>query len=101
MSDDSLSIGDLKAASLRGLRWAVVSRPIVELLFMATMVALARLVPPADFGRYAVALIVVDLGSFIGQGVGIALVQRKVVNREHLQAGVAMAILSGLVLVGL
>jgi O-antigen/teichoic acid export membrane protein len=101
MSDESLSIGDLKAATLHGLRWAVVSRPIVELLSMASMVALARLVAPADFGRFAVALIVLDLGSVTAQGVTVALVQRKTVTREHLQAGLSLAILSGLAIVGL
>ena len=100
MSDESLSIGDLRTATLRGLRWAVLSRPVVELLSMASMVVLARLVAPADFGRYAVALIVIDLGSVTGQGVGVALVQRKAVTREHLQAALSLALLSGLGLVG-
>jgi lipopolysaccharide exporter len=100
MSDESLSMGDLKVATVRGLRWAVVSRPIVELLGLASMVVLARLLSPADFGRYAVALIVLDLGSVTGQGVGVALVQREAVAREHWQAGLSLAILSGLVLVG-
>jgi O-antigen/teichoic acid export membrane protein len=101
MSDESLSSGDLRAATLRGLRWAVLSRPIVELLNLASIVVLARLVAPADFGRYAVALIVADLGSVTGMGINTALVQRKAVTREHLQAGLFMAICSGLVLVGL
>jgi PST family polysaccharide transporter len=99
MSDESLSMGDLKGATVHGLRWAVVSRPIVEVLSLVSMVVLARLVAPADFGRYAVALIVLDLGSVTGQGVGVALVQRKTVTREHLQAGLALALLSGLALV--
>jgi O-antigen/teichoic acid export membrane protein len=101
MSDESLSIGDLRAATLRGLRWAVVSRPIIELLNVASMVALARLVAPAEFGRFAVAVIVADLGSVTAQGVNTALVQRKAVTREHLQAGLALAILSGLAFIGL
>jgi PST family polysaccharide transporter len=101
MSDESLSIGDLRAATRHGLRWAVVSRPIVELLSMASMVVLARLVAPADFGRFAIALIVVDLGSITAQGVGVALVQQKTVTREHLQAGLCLSLLSALVLVGL
>jgi lipopolysaccharide exporter len=101
MSDEALSIGDLRAATLRGLRWAVFSRPVIELLNVASMVALARLVDPADFGRFAVALIVVDLTSITAQGVGVALVQRKTVTREHLQAGLALSMLSVLVVGGL
>src|SRR5438270_4975045 len=101
MSDESLSLGDLRAATLRGLRWTVFSRPIIELLNVASMVALARLVAPADFGRFAVALVVADLASVTAQGVGVALVQRKAVTREHLQAGLSLSILSVLVLIGL
>ena len=101
MSDESLPISDLRAATLRGLRWVVFSRPIIELLNVAMMVALARLVAPADFGRYAVAVIIVDLGSITAQGVGVALVQRKTVTREHVQAGLALSMLSVLVLCGL
>lgn len=101
MSDESLSTGDLRAATLRGLRWAVLSRPIMELVNVAAMVALARLIAPADFGRFAVAIIVVDLGAITAQGVGVALVQRKTVTREHLQAGLALSMSSCLVLSGL
>jgi len=101
MSDEPLSIGELRTATLGGLRWAVVSRPLVELLGMASMVVLARLVAPAYFGRFAIALIVLDLGSVTGQGVCVALVQRRSVTREHLQAGLALAILSGLGLAAL
>jgi O-antigen/teichoic acid export membrane protein len=79
----------------------VFSRPIIELLNVGSMVALARLVAPADFGRFAVALIVADLGGISAQGVGVALVQRKTVTREHLQAGLALSLLSALALVGL
>ena len=101
MSDDSLSIDELKGATLRGLRWAVMSRPIIEIINMGSMVVLARLVAPEEFGRYAIALIVFDLGSVNGQGVGAALVQQRAVDKEHLQAGLALALISGLALVGL
>jgi O-antigen/teichoic acid export membrane protein len=101
MSDDSLSLGDLKAATLGGLRWAVLSRPIIELIGMASMVVLARLISPAEFGRYAIALIVFDLCQVNGQGIGAALVQQRAVDREHLEAALSLALLSGTILVGL
>ena len=68
---------------------------------MGSMIVLARLIAPAEFGQFTIALIVLDMGSITGQGVGTALVQRKAVTREHLQAGLALALSSGLVLVGL
>jgi PST family polysaccharide transporter len=66
------------------------------------MIVLARLVSPAEFGRYAVALVVQELAFNIpSEGVGSALIQRRELTREHLQAGMAMSLLAGVALVGL
>jgi O-antigen/teichoic acid export membrane protein len=70
-----------------------------EVLAFASMVALARLIPPSDFGEFAVAWVVVEIAlTLTGEGVGSALVQRKEVTREHLQAGMFMSIVVGLAL---
>lgn len=69
---------------------------------MGSLVVLARLIPPAAFGPYAVAVVVQEFAIGIqGQGVGSALVQRPTASREHLQAGQALGISAGLVLAGL
>jgi lipopolysaccharide exporter len=101
MDSDSLPPAEVRSRTLRGMRWTVIARPVTELIALGSMVVLARLVSPAEFGRYAVAAIVVDLASVPAAGVGGALVQRSTVSREHLQAGFALALLTGLVLVGL
>ncbi len=101
MGDDSLSAADLRSATVRGLRWTVIARPAVEILLLGSMVVLAHLISPAEFGRYAVAAVAGDLALMPAAGVGAALVQRRTVSREHLQAGFALALLSGLLLAGL
>jgi PST family polysaccharide transporter len=79
-----------------------VARPATEILLLGSMVVLARLISPAEFGRYAVALVVQELAFNIpSEGIGSALIQRRELTREHLQAGMAMALLAGIGLVGL
>ncbi len=101
MTDDSLSIDEVRTATLRGLRWIVFTRPTSELVAMASLVVCAHLISPAEYGRFAIAAIVAELAFIPSAGVGAALVQRPSVSREHLQSGFALALLTGLVLVGL
>ena len=65
---------------------------------MASMILLARLISPAEFGYFAVAIIAQELAIVItAEGIGTALVQRETVDREHLQAGLWLALVTGLV----
>jgi O-antigen/teichoic acid export membrane protein len=90
---------ELRAAALRGLRWTTLGRVIIELSLLGSMVVLARLIPPAEFGPYAVAVVVQELVLGIQtQGVGNALVQRANADRRHLQAGHAIMLVSGILL---
>ena len=89
----------LRDATVHGLRWISIGRTIVELMMMGSLVVLARLIPPAAFGPYAVAVIVQELAIGIqGQGVGSALVQRATAGREHLAAGQAIGLTVGVVM---
>jgi lipopolysaccharide exporter len=99
MSDDTQTAEELRAAAMHGVRWSSIARPLTEILLLGSMVVLARLISPAEFGRYAVALIAQELASIItSEGVGSALVQQKVASREHLQTGMALGLLAGLAL---
>ena len=63
---------------------------------LGSMVVLARLIPPSAFGVFAVAVIVQELGTTMpSEGVGTALVQRRSIDRAHLQAGLAFGLLTG------
>jgi O-antigen/teichoic acid export membrane protein len=96
---DARSADDLTQATARGLRWISLSRIATEVILMASMIGLARLVKPAAFGQFAVAVIIQEIAVGIpAEGVGSALVQRHTVNREHLQAGAAVTLIIGVVL---
>jgi O-antigen/teichoic acid export membrane protein len=89
----------LRSAAVTGLRWSLPARLGTEVLTLASMVVLARLIAPAEFGHYAVALVVGEIAMVVpGEGVGSALVQRQTLERVHLQAGMVLALVAGAVL---
>jgi O-antigen/teichoic acid export membrane protein len=100
--DGVLSNDELVGAAANGLRWIAYSRIGIELLLLFSMVFLARLIPPAAFGVFAVIIVVQELSqSMPMEGIGGALVQRKAVGRRHLQAGFAVSLTGGLLLTAL
>jgi lipopolysaccharide exporter len=101
MSDGAMPTSEIRAATLRGLRWTVIARPITEFVALGSMVVLARLVSPVEFGRFAISAIVLDVAGITVVGVGGSLVQRQIATREHLQAAFALALLIGVALVAL
>ena len=87
---------ELTDAAAAGIRWITLARVGTELLLLGSMVVLARLMPPSAFGMFAIAVIVQELAINVpSEGVGSALVQRKSVEREHLQGGFALGLLMG------
>jgi O-antigen/teichoic acid export membrane protein len=88
--------GALKDATIAGVRWISLARLVGEIVAFGSMVALARLIAPSEFGKFAVALVVQEIAlTLSGEGIGTALVQRKTVEREHLQAGMFMSLVLG------
>jgi lipopolysaccharide exporter len=99
LRSDARSAEDLKELTAGGLPWMTMSRVGSEVVLLASTMVLARMISPADFGAFAVALIVAGLAvSIPTAGVGMALVQRDLVDREHLEAGVGLALLSAVAL---
>ncbi len=102
LTEEPVSAENLREAAAHGVRWSALSRPIVEILQLGSIVVLARLIVPAEFGRYAIALIAQEVAYLIvAAGLGAALVQRKTLDREHWQAGMALGLLAGLALTAL
>jgi len=82
---------ELKEATLAGLRWVAVARVTCETLTFGAALVLARLVPPAEFGRAAVAIVAINIAAILTfEGLGSALVQIERLRPAHLQ-GVALA----------
>ena len=94
MSDFSRE--ELKAAAVSGVRWASVARLTAETSAFATTVVLAHLLPPAEVGHAAVALIVNALAVIlVWDGLGVPLVQRKRIDRHHLEGTLAISLVAG------
>lgn len=97
-----ISRGELHEATLDAVRWISIARIFAEIVAFSSGIVLAHLVSPAEFGRLAVAVIVNEMAEAItGQGLGNALVQRKVLRRAHLQGGMAIGVGTGVGLMGL
>ncbi len=91
-----VSRSELREATFSSLRWVTVARIAAELLSLAAGIFLAHLVPPADFGRVAVAVVVSELAlALANQGTGSALVQRKTLDRAHVQSAAMLALIVG------
>lgn len=97
---DSATTRERGSAMVTGLRWTIIGRPAVEAASLLGVAVLARLVAPAEFGRYAIALIVLTLANVPTQAVQYSIVQRKQIDRDHLQTGVSLTILIGLAVCG-
>jgi O-antigen/teichoic acid export membrane protein len=89
---DARSADDLAEAVVSGARWISVARVCAEVVLFASMVVLARLIPPAAFGKFAIVLFVQELSLGVVGGFGNALVQRPSLDREHMQAGFAVVL---------
>ena len=89
----------LREAAVSGVRWFAIARVATEALQLASAVALARLVSPAEFGNAAVALILIPLAVILTyEGFGSALVQRKLVETGHFEAATLASLATGIAL---
>lgn len=103
--EDDLETGDVRSneeltqAAAGGLRWIVYARIAVEVTLFGSMILLARLIPPSDFGIFAIVVIVQELAVTVPmEGIGSAMVQRRSITRDHLRGGMVMSIGVGLIL---
>ena len=98
---DTIARKDLKEATLGGVKWVAAARGGAEVLALLSSIALARLIAPADFGRVAVTLILLEVAlALASHGVGAPLIQRENVTRGNLRVAQTMALVIGLLLSG-
>lgn len=107
--DDAAPLGNgnpgatdtLSARAMAGGQWRMASLIVQGVLHLVVGVVLARLLPPADFGLAALALIVIGFAAMISDvGVGAAVMQRLVVTTAHLRVAFTLSVLSGVVIAG-
>jgi O-antigen/teichoic acid export membrane protein len=92
-SGDVRTNEDLTQATGEGLRWITYARVGSEVVTLAAMVVLARLIPPAAFGVFAIVVIAQELAYTVpAEGVGSAIVQRRSIVRRHLEGGLLLSL---------
>jgi O-antigen/teichoic acid export membrane protein len=97
--NEALSAAQLREAALSGARWTASARLVAETAAFASGIVLARLIPPADFGRAAVALIAVSLAAVLGTpGLVAPVVQRRELARDHVVSATFLAIGCGVLM---
>lgn len=71
----------------RGLSWVLLQKGSLQGISLITTIILARLLTPSDFGLVALTAIFIQFSHFfIDQGMGAAVVQRKDLSPEHINA---------------
>jgi len=99
MADSASSIG---ARMVRGAAWMVLLRSTHSMLGFISMLILARLLVPADFGLVALGMAIVGgLVVFSEFNFGQALIQNQATKREHYDTAWTLGLLRGFVLAGL
>lgn len=97
--DSQISAEELRDATLKGVRWISATRLAFELVAAAGAVVLAHLVPPAEYGRYAIVLFLPEIAlSLVNEGLGIPLVQRKTITGRHIETTMALGMAIGALL---
>ncbi len=81
---------------LHGVQWVGLGIVVQVGLRVGVLAIMARLVPPRDFGLFAIALIFTSFAERLGQvGVGAAFVQRAEVDADDLKTAVILSLGSG------
>ena len=87
---------DLGEATLTGVRWIAGARLVAEVTAFASVILLARLIPPAEFGRAAVALVFVGVAAILGpRGLTAVIVQRPSLSRQETESATFLCLALG------
>lgn len=91
-----------KQRTLRGVAWNFLRVFGQTLLSLSAGIVLARLLPPADFGLLAIAMVFIGFAELIASaGMGPAIVQCKNLGDTHLRVATTLSLLAGGGLAGL
>ena len=89
----------LTQRALGGMLWTLSGTGVQAVIQLLVIMALGRLLTPADFGVMGAAAVVIALSQIVSQvGVGPAIVQRRELDRTHVRVGVTLSAVLGFIL---
>jgi len=89
----------LKSQAVSGLKWTSVSRFGGQIVQFITLIILARLLEPKDFGLMASAMVVIGfVNVFRDLGISAAIIQKKEISDDLFSSVFWMSVISGIVL---
>jgi O-antigen/teichoic acid export membrane protein len=95
----STELRDLTDAARRGVRWTALNAGVGAGLQLLQIAVLARFLPPEDFGRMAMVLVILGIGATFAEfGLSSAIIQRPEVRRSELGTLYVINLLVGLTL---
>jgi teichuronic acid exporter len=98
MSASTPSLADRTA---RAAPWRFAALVVAAVLQLILTVLLARLIPPAEFGLMALALVVLGgIQPLADLGIGNAIVQRSAITARHVRTAFTFSVLVGLAVAG-
>jgi O-antigen/teichoic acid export membrane protein len=87
---------DLGGAALHGVKWVGAARVVSETAAFLAVVVVAHLVPPAEYGRAAVAMLLSQIAQSLSvQGIGTPVVRHRDLRPAHLRAAAALSWIVG------
>jgi teichuronic acid exporter len=96
-SDSALRPTRLVSKAIAGASWTTVEQVATTVLKLITLLVLARLVSPAEFGLAAAGLLIAELAFLFSEAaMGQALVQRSQLRPEHIRVAFTVMLLLGL-----
>jgi O-antigen/teichoic acid export membrane protein len=94
-------IRGLARRTRHGISWTTAGALVTNLVRLGVYAALGRILSQTEFGVVAAAMTVIQLGNTLSDlGIGVALVQRKELEREHVETAFTFSVLLGIVLGG-
>jgi PST family polysaccharide transporter len=95
----SQPVKGLGRRTVRGIRWTLLGQIIANVLRIVVVAVLGRLLSADEFGIVAAAMIVIFFGRLLRDvGTGLALVQRREITREHIEATFGFSLVLGALL---
>jgi PST family polysaccharide transporter len=89
-------VENISQQTFRGLRWKTRTTIVQVALQFGTVVLLARILPPSDFGTLSYAMVFVGFSGLVTElGIGPAIVQRSKLSNIHLRVGFTLSLITG------